>query len=631
MSNIIIKYIKEYLKEATIPFSGSEISAQLQHDVSPSIRKDMSNLSDKETLKYLMQNIDERTCISFVNKYDSEVPSFSVNPNAVYKTPHGNYAYPLTLPNMKDLISRKAIKGTQFALQRPYFLLFKVNSPNAIIISKDGTTNYKEFKADKKAMSAGKSISFEQDINSILRAFTYLTMSAFDTDPSKTWSDNNSDSVEIFDRKLVYLTSQLYSNFESLNDNDITVDSFINGIASAFRGGVPEMVANYKKANDVDTIKKEYFEVVFEELKEIFFYGELTKSRANKFIKAGDENIDEFHEIYFICWVLSRIAHFMNPTKITSSGPVLTALLKETGIEAIIDQNSSTLHHAEPEQSVFLNFGNFSKKDVEFIGTFRNIFNKQGLDIDELAAEIYKEEGFKYDVDFFGKLSDEDQGILNQQSKEYLEISKILFLAEKENILFSNIHTLTDTTAIFSFNIYLDNNDLTKVEKVFEKLYSVIEDFYESGKKGDIFLNFNFCENSSGSYLNINEKIEKIYSGTYFKLNMNLLESNYYTGLSHLLDMKINYMSSGYIFINQKFLNLLDSYKGNLVISNCSPEFYIIVEELKLMKWVLQSNKLTIGENNNITFVLPKTMSDSKKQSATRRLKQKFGEVKVKV
>ena len=127
MKKLLLKYIRSYLAEATIPYKADEISAKLQHELSPNIPKDMTNLSDKETIKTLMKNIDENTCISFVNTYDVNSPSFNINPHAKYNTPHGNYAYPLTLKNFRTLYKTKKVSGTEFATDRPFFLLFKIN------------------------------------------------------------------------------------------------------------------------------------------------------------------------------------------------------------------------------------------------------------------------------------------------------------------------------------------------------------------------------------------------------------------------------------------------------------------------------------------------------------------------
>ena len=48
MNKILLKYIRSYLAEATIPFSAKEIDAGLQHELSPNIPKDMTGLSNEE-------------------------------------------------------------------------------------------------------------------------------------------------------------------------------------------------------------------------------------------------------------------------------------------------------------------------------------------------------------------------------------------------------------------------------------------------------------------------------------------------------------------------------------------------------------------------------------------------------
>ena len=144
MNKLLVNYIRQYLVEATIPFSGSEITADLQHGLSPKLKKDMTHIEDpKEILKVLMKHISDRTCISFVNPYtdgqgNKEVPHFSINPSAVYETPHGNYSYPLNHENLRELIRSGKIKGSSFAIDRPYFLIYKVDSPNTLILNKDG-------------------------------------------------------------------------------------------------------------------------------------------------------------------------------------------------------------------------------------------------------------------------------------------------------------------------------------------------------------------------------------------------------------------------------------------------------------------------------------------------------------
>ncbi len=212
MNKLLIKYIKNYLNESPVPYAGRYVSANIQHKLSPKISKDMTGLSTKDVLKVLMKNIDERTCISFVNSYNKRVPSFNINPRAAYHTPHGNYAYPLTLDNLRELIGSGKIDGQSFAIDRPYFLLFKINSPNTIFIDKDGTTNYNSVRSARRGDAKSKAISVEDDINTIIRNFIYFvrTLSA-ESPSSQEWSSLDSD---IYYKQQPFAYSKLEDKFE---------------------------------------------------------------------------------------------------------------------------------------------------------------------------------------------------------------------------------------------------------------------------------------------------------------------------------------------------------------------------------------------------------------------------------
>ena len=190
MNKILIKYIKKYIKESVIPYPGQYVSARLQHKLSPNISKDMTQLSDKKVMKVVMQNIDKKTCISFVNTYDQDIPTFNINPHAAYHTPHGNYAYPLTLENLREIISVKKVKGATFAIDRPYFLLFKINSPNTLIINKDRTSNYKDIllnRAYNKKTTRYDDLTLEKDIDRIdpNKPSTFGIKALYSYDPNK--------------------------------------------------------------------------------------------------------------------------------------------------------------------------------------------------------------------------------------------------------------------------------------------------------------------------------------------------------------------------------------------------------------------------------------------------------------
>jgi hypothetical protein len=422
MNKLLINYIKSYLKEATIPYKGRYISAKLQHELSPNISKDMTNLSDEAVLKTLMKNIDERTCISFVNKYNESIPKFNINPQAGYETPHGNYAYPLTLENLREVIASKKIKGAGFAIDRPYFLLFKVNSPNALIINKDGETNYKSIRSARRSMSRDKTITLDQDINTIIRNFVYYVRTSSNPSPkSQEWSTLDSD---IYYRQQPFAYSKLEDKFEELLNKDITITNFANLFGTGLRNFLTKNSSLTHKNKVPSDIEKHFFDETFSLLKD--FLVELSESEVNKFYK-GEEETEDFHKVYFICWLLSQVGKISNRRK--SNGPILTLLLRSIGLDAIIDQGSSTLHNAEPEQTVSLSFGNISAENIDFLGTFNNIFAKDSGYIEELAAKIYEEEGYKYDTDYFSKNENPISNIAGSDVYVFLEDLMISYSA----------------------------------------------------------------------------------------------------------------------------------------------------------------------------------------------------------
>lgn len=464
MNKLLLKYIRSYLAEATIPYKAEEISAKLQHELSPNIPKDMTGLSTKETIKALMKNIDENTCISFVNTYDQGIPSFNINPHARYNTPHGNYAYPLTLENFRTLYNFRKVSGTDFATNRPFFLLFKINSPNTLVINKDGTTNYKDIlssrKFNKKTTRYDNS-SIEKDIERVVRSFLYFSSSAFlDIEASDV---ENKFNRKIFNKARSGLTLNLDSTFKKAGAGNMPVGDLVR----SFSYDLEDFFTNIYYAFDGEITKKRHQEII-DNLKTFItkLVIDLSETDTNKYKELGD-----FHKLYFTCWFLSLVAQ--NATTAGSNGPIFTMFLKEAGIDGIIDFGSSTLHSAEPEQAVALNFGNVKGKDVEFIGTFNNVFRNLDSDrFEELASQIYKTEGFKFSTDIFSPQSKEeievfsnenwlDSGFfhdklesLTGQHGANLEVSEIEF--EGDIITITIKHFVNTQTSVKEYTFYHD-------------------------------------------------------------------------------------------------------------------------------------------------------------------------------
>jgi len=574
MNKLLLKYIRNYLNEATLPYKADEISAELQHELSPNIPRDMTDLSDKETIKAIMKNIDENTCISFVNTYDENIPSFNINPHARYHTPHGNYAYPLTLKNFRTLYKIGKVSGTDFAIDRPYFLLFKINSPNTLVVNKDGTTNYKDILSNKKfnkKTTRYDNLSIEKDIERVARSFLYFSSSAFlDIEDSDV---ENKFNKKLFNRALSNLITSLTSTFKKAGSGNFPIGEFVR----SFSYELEDCFTNIYYAFDSEITKKRHQEII-DNLK-VFITKlviDLSETDVNKYKKLGD-----FHKLYFTCWFLSLVAQ--NVTTAGSNGPIFTMFLKEAGIDGIIDFGSSTLHHAEPEQAVMLNFGNIQGKDVDFIGTFKNVFRNLDSDsFEELASQIYETEGFKFSTDMFSPQSREerdafsnemwlDSGYLHEIIEDEahglgaeIEIKEIEFEGNMITITMSHfISTQTDTKSLLIYHV----------------IKHILDQHYK-GKNVVIYLDFDSL--SQGNLTSIIEKI--------------MLNSSFKALLTHesISTVDISIIGSySHINISEKLITFLGNVYGKLglvspfinIINNAgSQNFKIYIKDLLSLK-----------------------------------------------
>lgn len=181
MNKLLINYIKQYLKESTIPYAAKEIDAKLQSKLSPNKTKKRVSFNRDKILKTLAEEAGPNTFISFVAKYGPDIPKFSTNPYAAFKTPHGNYAYPLTRKNLIKLARDFSIDDVKFAIDREFMIVYKITSPNTIVVQKDGSSNYGQL--SKKSFKGLKSIS-DRDFTTIARSYYYYMYSYFLQDVS---------------------------------------------------------------------------------------------------------------------------------------------------------------------------------------------------------------------------------------------------------------------------------------------------------------------------------------------------------------------------------------------------------------------------------------------------------------
>ena len=415
MKTLLKHYIRQYLKESTIPYSAREIDAKLQSKLSPNKTKKKGSFNRDKILKPLAEEAGPNTFISFVARYDADVPKFSTNPYAAFKTPHGNYAYPLTQKNLIKLARDFAIDEVSFALDREFMIVYKITSPNTIVVQKDGSSNYGQL--DKKSFKGLKSVS-DRDFTTIARSYYYFMYSFFLQDisdkefeslenvgfvPSVEKDSQTADnSVKKANANIRALRSSLNSAAEESNSISEFSDTYFAAAIYSYFENARSYVEQMSK-QDLSSHIEETISEIASSIKKI------TESKANKFHRRFPES--EFHKVYAACFFLSitypniKRQDFYsqgneynpwNPAPEVSkeSGPLFSLLLKEVGIDAVIDRGSATIHPNEPEQAFVTHFGSKDQREnVEIVGTFNNVFNPSQYRFEErkdLYNNLYK-------------------------------------------------------------------------------------------------------------------------------------------------------------------------------------------------------------------------------------------------
>ena len=393
--NLLLKqYIKNYLNEATsaIINPASNISGRTQHQQSASYSENMTNVDNEVTLLKVLENVGDNCFISFVDEYDEFIPRLEVSPNVSYDTPHGNYAYPLNISTLKEIVEKSRIKGASFALDRPYFHMFKKsNSVRSIEIQKDGSNNYFG--------------NLDKDLRTIVHMsvvhFTSLLIEKENRKPSKNKTTIVNTIKNNFELKKI---KKKIKNF-LIDSRNTGFDDYIKVFLFLTR--------NLSKAVEHNSNK-----IPSDILTEIVeFLTRLTKMKAlskeNRFFDTREQKVlSDFHILYYSCWMLSdmiehtfeddnqmtynvdktnnSLSYFSellkkNRGELLEKGPVFTMLLNSIDIDLINDKDSSTLHDNEPVQAVYLNSS--KKENIVLIGTFNNIFSTKKINsIDDLFS-----------------------------------------------------------------------------------------------------------------------------------------------------------------------------------------------------------------------------------------------------
>ena len=382
MNILLKKYIENYLTEATskIAFPAKNISGKLQHKIGASYQNNMTNLNNEETLLKVLENVGDNCFISFVDKYDEKIPRLEINPNVEYETPHGNYAYPLTVKILKEIIEQGSIGEAEFALDRPYFHIFKKsNNVNAINIEKDAKNNYTgDFRKDLKTIvhtavmfKASKYLEMNPNNKPSTHLKTYVQQSKKKAHGNiRNLIDNmNFDKIQKFG----------YKEINIFKDN---LNKLIKELCYFFLLNNNKFPA-YETRLIVDFISQQIFNMSKFKIDFVYF----NSSINNFFDEKTKKSASEFHILYFACLLLSSVV--WSQGKKERKGSVFTMLLNSIDINFINDKGSSTLHDYESIQAVYLNSS--KKENVVLVGTFNNIFNtKNSITMEKIVNVIEK-------------------------------------------------------------------------------------------------------------------------------------------------------------------------------------------------------------------------------------------------
>ena len=483
---LLEKYIKTFLKEAAssaIINRASDLTGDMQHQSAASYSNDMSEIDNQETLLKVLENVGDNCFISFVDKYDEKIPRLEVSPEVSYDTPHGNYAYPLTIKSLKDIIEKSRIGGASFALDRPYFHIFKKSDRlNSIEIQPDGSNNY--------------SGNYNNDLKTIVHtAVMFNAARNLEKNPDKYVAPPDTEDETYrkirFDDKQWRVRKKIKDNTKTSETNNESFYKILNILSEDLCYLVN---LNNKK------YPREFVELIVD-----FLVNTLKikiSSFQNKFfvrIKGKRKLLSKFHGLYYACFMLAKgmsynvdifednDANAFDVNKINNpqsnrirQGSIFTMLLNSIDIDFINDKGSSTLHSSEPIQAVYLNSS--KKENVVLVGTFNNIFKiKDVNNIYELIPPVDEsnktvtmnkiidilEENPQLNDLFGTEIFDDvklEHPLEDLREKAYADLNK-------NKLVFVKFLKFHSANKVFDLNIYVGKNKLIVLDFGFKEKF----------------------------------------------------------------------------------------------------------------------------------------------------------------
>lgn len=320
------------------------INSVLQSELSSPQENNKTNLTPEETVEDLRDKFGKNFYISFVRGYKGQVPNVDINPYAGYATPHGVYTYLLTKENLESLFLKGQLFDSTFAINRPYFHIIQLKTPNTAVLNPNKTSNYYANNTEK----------YYSDVQEMVR----ISLLSLPLDMS------------YLNRKIYTLPRHVKEKYKNLNSKNYLSFIYASGHRATRIASAIELA--YKK------VIVDMNEVSFNEFTTTI--SNVLHNKANSMYSSRMSNAKN-NKFYFLnnIYRIAEILSYITPNPKTGSGrhndPVRRSLmLHSIGIDTLVDAGSSTIHDKQPTQAVSINFGPHS--NIENLGTYNNIFHQ---------------------------------------------------------------------------------------------------------------------------------------------------------------------------------------------------------------------------------------------------------------
>tara|TARA_S200000501_G_scaffold256621_1_gene240477 strand:+ start:1334 stop:2548 length:1215 start_codon:yes stop_codon:yes gene_type:complete len=394
-------YIRLILNESIRNLSNPDaIHAKTQSELSPSLINDKTDLSSEEVVQDLSDKFGKDYLISFVKPYKGQIPSVSVNPYSRFATPHGIYSYILTKKNLSDLFLKQNIEGDGYALNYPYFHVMMITSPKmpvsqwdkkssrdkiksagyekTVIINKDGSTSKFNEDVDEERKDDFSEVSHNLNYENYLDSVEKLVITQIRSQKIPRRKPDRSITLQNYNERLQNLRGRpKYAIWE--------IKKCYDALAHLFASNSKDEMNIEKNRR----IEKKFYRDVAKSL-DSYVYNYIRHGYSKRKLKnAILKKVSGY--MFLKLWCIADILSYMTPNPKRGAGRAndsvrLTLMLKNAGIDNIVDMGFGLIHHKQPQQAASLHYG--TDAPVKNLGTYNNIFAQLSKkELEELFIE----------------------------------------------------------------------------------------------------------------------------------------------------------------------------------------------------------------------------------------------------